>query len=416
MVSNHRILSFLCLTGILLSSCNIPLTPPSPKPLIATLESPAKADAVNSEPTKRPTSNPVDGQVFKIGLLLPFTGPLAFLGEGYKMGVDLALKEEGDSIAGIPVDVITADTTGTPEGTVLAANELIATEKVNLMIGPGTSPEALAAIPVATTGQVPLIEATSTSPLLLDKMGENGSQWYYRINADENMLAQAFSKLITQDKKSIAIIAEDGPFQKEIASEYVRLFKDAGLTISLEEYFPVTATEYRPVLFRTRQSRPDAIFLVMSETSCSILMRQYKISYTTIPVFSRGSCATGLFNQIVQDDKTIGENLTEAVIFSELQDPDLAARFQKEYGQPLTGHRMAGYYAAKYVAIPALQSLIKSGNAITPENIRKSIDNVHVKTPIGQLDFDDFNQAHLDAALLTNKNGQPFFINSLPLK
>jgi branched-chain amino acid transport system substrate-binding protein len=416
MVSKYRILSFLCLTGILLTSCNIPLATPAPKPLIATLESPAKADSTNNEPTKRPTSNPVNGQVFKIGLLLPFTGPLAFLGEGYKMGIDLALKENGYKSAGIPVEVITSDTGGSPDGTLRAATDLIQKEKVDLMIGPGTSPEALAAIPAITTGQVPLIDATSTSPALLEKMGENGSQWYYRINADEKILARAFADQIKNDNKSIAVISEDSPFQRDIAAEYVRLFKEAGMTITLEEYFPATNTEYRPVLFRARQSRPDALFTVMSETSCSIFMRQYKGSFTTIPVFSRGSCTTGLLNQIIQDDPTVGENITEAVIFSELQDPELAVRFQKEYGQPLTGHRMAGYYAAKYVVIPALQSLVESGKANTPENIRKSIEDVHEKTPIGQLKFDNFNQAYLDAVLLTNKNGQPSFVKSFPLK
>jgi branched-chain amino acid transport system substrate-binding protein len=417
MVSMRPTLPLICLTGILLSSCSSFLLTPQPaKPIIATLKSPDQVDSALVEPTTRPTSSAANGQVFKIGLLLPFTGPLAFLGEGYKMGVDLALKEDIYTIAGVPVDVVLGDTGGTVEGTVQAANQLVQNDKVNIMIGPGTSPEALAVIPIVTSAQVPIIDATSTSPQLLGKMGAHGNQWYYRINADENILAQAFSKTISKDKKSIAVIAEDGTFQKEIAAEYVRLFKAAGLTIALEEYYPVTEIEYRPVLFRARQSRPDALFLVMSETSCAIFMRQYKKSYTTIPVYSRGACATGLFNQIVQDDTSVGEKIIEAVIFSEYQDPKLAMNFQKEYGQALSGHRMAGYYATKYAVIPALRSLVKKGIPITPENIRNSIDTVNSKTPIGQLNFDDFNQAYLDAVLLTNLNGNPSILEKLPLK
>jgi hypothetical protein len=145
-------------------------------------------------------------------------------------------------------------------------------------------------------------------------------------------------------------------------------------------------------------------------------MRQYKISYTTIPVYSRGACATNLFNQIVQDDPTIGENITEAAIFSELQEQPLAKKFQKEYNQPLTAHRMAGYYAAKYVVVPALRSLVKSGKPITPENIRKSVDNIKSETPLGTLEFDHNNQAYLDAVLLTNKDGHPAVIGTLPIK
>jgi branched-chain amino acid transport system substrate-binding protein len=413
----HHPLRLICLLGILLSSCsNFYLTPEPAKPLIATLKSPAQNIPSGITPTTRPTSKTGSGQVFKIGLLLPFTGPLAFLGNGYKMGIDLALKEENNEIAGIPVEVIPADTGGTPDGTVQAATDLIKNSKVNLIIGPGTSPEALAAIPVITTGQTPLIDATSTSPQLFEKMGENGSQWYYRINADEKILAQAFAARISKENKSIAIIAEDNALTKAVAGEYISLFKKAGLSITLEEYFPATTTEYRPVLFRARQSRPDALFLVMAETSCSILMRQYKISYTTIPVYSRGACATNLFNQIVQDDPTVGENITEAAIFSELQDQTLATNFQKEYGQPLTAHRMAGYYVTKYVVIPALQSLIKTRQTLNSENIRKAVENVRSDTPLGTLEFDKYNQAYLDAVLLTNKDGHPALISSLPLK
>jgi branched-chain amino acid transport system substrate-binding protein len=413
----RRVLPLLCLFGMLISSCSnlVPAQEPA-NPVIATLKSPAQIDNPSNQPTTLPTPKSINGRVFKIGLLLPLTGPLAFLGEGYQMGINLALKESNNKISGIPVEVLPVDTFGTPEGTIKAATALIQNEKVNLIIGPGTSPEALAAIPVIDAGQTPMIDATSTSPLLFGKMGKNGSQWVFRIIGDEKILAKAFATQITKDYKSVAIISEDSPFQKEVASEYISLFKDAGMKITLEEHIPVTNGEFRPLLFRTRQSRPDALFLVMSDTSCAILMRQYKVSYTTIPVYSRGGCTTNLFNRITQDDKSIGENITEAVLFSELQDPKLAGKFQKEYGQPLTGHRMAGYYAAKYVVIPALKSLVETGKPVSQDNIRKSIVAVRTDTPIGKLNFDTYNQAYLNAVLLTNQDGKPTIISSLPLK
>ncbi|HEX7557212.1 MAG TPA: ABC transporter substrate-binding protein, partial [Leptolinea sp.] len=357
-------------------------TPPS---VLPTRSSPGEQPSAASTSTPFPSTVDSSKPAFKVGLLLPFSGPLAFLGEGYKMGIDLALKENNGVISGIPVEIISADTDGTPNGTIAAAKGLMQQSKVNLMIGPGTSPEALAALPIINEGQIPTIDATSTNPLLFAKAGIGGNPWYFRINADEHILAQAFSSTITRNISSIAIISEDDDFSRMVAAEYVNLFKNAGLNITREEYTPATTTEYRPLLLQIRQGRPDALFLVLKENTCAILLRQYKNSYTTIPVFSRGACATNLFNQIVQDDPQIGENITEAVIFSELQDAPLARNFEKAVGQPLTGHRMAGYYAMKYVVIPAFQSLIQSGNTVTPENLQKAIAGIQVDTPLGRL-------------------------------
>jgi branched-chain amino acid transport system substrate-binding protein len=415
MTNTLRIAAISFFVGVLISSCGgILPTKESAKPVLATLQSPAEITLIAKTPT--PASRIDNKPVFRIGLLVPITGPLAFLGEGYQRGVELAMRELNYVVDGYRIEIILADTTGTPEGTILAAEQLIKEANINLMIGPGTSIEALAVLNTITVGKTPLIDGTSTSPLLFEKMGENGSQWYFRINADEKILARAFAKEIAKDKKSIALIAEDSLFTKEIASEYIKQFKSAGLTITLEEYLPVTEIEYRPVLFRTRQSRPDALFLVMSEGTCAIVMRQYKNSYTTIPVYSRGACVTGLFNQIIQDDTSIGAGIKEAVIFSELQDRKLAANFRDEFAMELTGHRMAGYYAARYVAVPALKAVIEADLPVNPENMRNAISNVRQDTPMGELRFDENNQAYLDAVILTNEEGKPGILEKLPLK
>lgn len=410
-----RIAAITLLLGVFISSCGGILPTMEPvKPVLATLQSPGEITVIAKTPT--PTARIDNKPVFRIGLLVPITGPLAFLGEGYQRGVELAMRELDYEVDGYRIEIILADTTGTPDGTILAAEQLIREANVNLMIGPGTSTEALAVLNTITESKTPLIDGTSTSPLLFEKMGENGSQWYFRINADEKILARVFVKEIAKDKKSVALIAEDSPFTKQIASEYIKLFKSSGLTIPLEEYLPVTETEYRPVLFRTRQSRPDALFLIMSEGTCAIVMRQYKNSFTTIPVYSRGACVTGLFNQIIQDDISIGVGIKEAVIFSELQDNKLAANFRDEYAMELTGHRMAGYYAARYVAVPALKALIEADLPVNPENMHNAISNVRQDTPMGELRFDDNNQAHLDAVILTNEDGKPSILEKLPLK
>ncbi len=379
---HHKIFSLLVV--FILSSCtDIGLPTAYTGAVLPTRKAPVETISPITTPTLelKASSNP--GQTLKVGLLLPMTGPLAYIGEGYKMGIDLALKELNGKTDGASISTFVADTESTSPGTKTAFTSLTEQAGLSMIIGPGTSPETLAILSAINDGHIPVLDATSTDPEILSQIKVNNNPRYFHLNADEHILAEAFSLTITRIHSSIALISEDNPFSRKIAAEYINLFKNKGLSIIREEYLPVTATEFRPLLFQLRQSRPDALFLIMQEDTCAMFLRQYKNSFTKIPVFSRGACTSNLFRQIVQNDPGIGSGITEAVIFSELLDSDLEKKFRKEYGQPLTGHRMAGYYAMKYVVIPAVKSITESGLTISPESMQKALEELKVNTPLG---------------------------------
>ena len=77
---------------------------------------------------------------------------------------------------------------------------------------------------------------------------------------------------------------------------------------------------------------------------------------------------------------------------------------------------MAGYYAMYYTIAPAIKALIASGKDLTRANIRDAIAALNVQTPAGTIKFDDHNQAYLNAALVTNKNGQQTLLSTVELK
>jgi len=60
--------------------------------------------AGTAAPTLRPGAKPI-----KVGLHVPLTGPLAFLGEGYRWGVTLAMEDLGKQIEGYPLELVEAE-------------------------------------------------------------------------------------------------------------------------------------------------------------------------------------------------------------------------------------------------------------------------------------------------------------------
>jgi branched-chain amino acid transport system substrate-binding protein len=364
----------------------LPTTPPQPS-----AAAPTAAQAANNEP-------------IKIGEFLPMTGSLAFIGEGYKMGIDLAIKDLGGAIDGHPLQTFVADNKGTPADAVNAVHQLIDVNQVQVMIGGGASSATLGAMPIIAEGETPTVDGTSTNPTIYNQLGVGGNTWLFRIGPDDLIMGQGFAEYIAKYAKTISFVGDDNQFGHGAGQVYDPLLPKDGVKIVSEDYFDPATTDYRPGLTKIKSVGADAILIVMTDQSCATFMRQLREVGLTQQIFSRGSCTTGLFNQLTKDNPAIGAGITEFSFFTDGNDPTLSKHFLDTYNQPITSHRMAGYYAMYYTIAPAIKAVIASGKDLTRANIRDAIAALNEQTPNGLLKFDDHNQNYPNSALTTNKD------------
>jgi branched-chain amino acid transport system substrate-binding protein len=87
---------------------------------------------------------------FKIGLILPMTGPFASTGKQIEAAAKLYIAQNGDMVAGKKVELIVKDDTSAPDVTKRIAQELVVNDKVSVLAGFGLTPLALATAPIAT--------------------------------------------------------------------------------------------------------------------------------------------------------------------------------------------------------------------------------------------------------------------------
>ena len=94
----------------------------------------------------------------KVGIILPFAGVNADLGDAEKKGFDLYVKLHAKDILPHTVKIIERDE-GPPSGAnaKTVATELITRDKVNIMTGVVFSPSAIAMAPVLTQARAPLL-------------------------------------------------------------------------------------------------------------------------------------------------------------------------------------------------------------------------------------------------------------------
>lgn len=95
----------------------------------------------------------------KIGAILSITGPASFIGEPEKNTI-LMLAEEINKKGGIngrPLQVIIEDSKSEETQAVLSARKLIEKDKVVAIIGPSTTGESMAVIPIVTQAKIPMV-------------------------------------------------------------------------------------------------------------------------------------------------------------------------------------------------------------------------------------------------------------------
>ena len=103
---------------------------------------------------------------FKIGFILPMTGPFASTGKQIEAAARLYVAQNGSSVAGKKVELIFKDDTGAPDVTKRIAQELVVNDKVSVLAGFGLTPLALATAPIATQSKTPLVVmAAATSSI-----------------------------------------------------------------------------------------------------------------------------------------------------------------------------------------------------------------------------------------------------------
>ena len=96
-------------------------------------------------------------RTLKIGLMLPFSGTFAALGENIAAAVEMRIKEEGGTIGGRKVELVRVDDESDPAKAPSNVNRLIGRERAELLIGTVHSGVVMALVQAARDQEIPLI-------------------------------------------------------------------------------------------------------------------------------------------------------------------------------------------------------------------------------------------------------------------
>ncbi|MBO9516160.1 MAG: ABC transporter substrate-binding protein [Variovorax sp.] len=208
----------------------------------------------------------------RVGLVVPMTGPFAYMGRQIEAGATLYLAEHGDTVAGRKVEIVIKDDVGVPATTKRLAQELVLNDKVTVLAGFGLTPQAFAAAPIATQSKTPMVVMQAATSSVTEK-----SPYIVRTSMTLPQVTGAVANWAASNKvkKVVSMVSDFAP-GVDAETTFKELFTAKGGEVVESLRMPIITNDFAPFLQRARDANPDAIFLFLpAGDSAAIFMKQF---------------------------------------------------------------------------------------------------------------------------------------------
>jgi len=208
---------------------------------------------------------------FKIGLILPMTGQQASTGRQIEAAARLYMAQNGDTVAGKKIQLIVKDDTTVADVTKRLAQELVVSDKVNVLAGFGITPSALATASIATQSKTPsIVMAAATSSVT------EASPYFVRTSFTVPPASVSMADWAPKNglKKVVTLVSDYGP-----GIDAEKFFKDrfifnGGLVLDSLRV-PLRNPDFAPFLQKVRDLKPDALFVFVPSGAGAAVMKQF---------------------------------------------------------------------------------------------------------------------------------------------
>jgi len=300
---------------------------------------------VASESQPRGTNEPI-----KIGYIGALTGKSAYIGTYIKNGLDLAVEEinAAGGINGRKIEVIYEDSKSDTNEAVKAVNKLINLDQVPMIIGFDSSSSVLAAAPIAEQNKVILFAPIASAVEIT-----NAGDYVFRNRESsflhgEKMAELAFNNLNLKTTAIVAVNSENGLGYQ---AGFVKKFEELGGAISSIDNYVKGEKDYRTLLTKVKENKPQAIYLAGYAVDMGEIIKQaHDLGIESQLLASAGIETKDLFT-------VINPPLGNGLIYSypafnpeDLAIADYQKRFEAKYGKKSEAFAANSYDALKIIA------------------------------------------------------------------
>ncbi len=219
----------------------------------------------------------------KIGALFSVSGPASFLGEPERNTAKMMVAEinKAGGIKGRKLELIVYDTQGDATKAVQAANKLIKDDKVVAIIGPSTTGDSMAVIPVVEKAEIPLISCAAGV-----KITDPVKKWVFKTAQNDVLAVMKIYKNLQKKKiNKIAILTVSDGFGSSGREQLKLQAKEFDIKIISDETYSPSDKDMTVQLTKIRQSEAQAIVCWGTNPGPAIVARNVKQLGIKIPLY-----------------------------------------------------------------------------------------------------------------------------------
>jgi branched-chain amino acid transport system substrate-binding protein len=331
------------------------------------------------------------GGPIKIGLVLPYTGVYAGLGESITQAMELVFAREGNKVAGREIVMIKEDDEMKPPVGIRKTEKLIDSDKVDILTGPVHSGILMGMRDKVHSSKTILIVSNAGAD---DISRTRCSRWIFRASFSNWQPNQPMGGWVAKNvAKEAFLIAPNYAAGKDMLGAFKETYLPAGGKVIAEDYPKLGETDYAPYLTKIRQAGAKAVYCFFSGTDAVNFVKQYD----QFGLKAQAKlCGAGFLTEpdVLPAQGASALGIITGHFYTPLLDNPTNQRFVKEFmekykvdGKPKMpdGFACQGYDTAE-VIVRALKAV--NGNTQDKDKLVDAIARQEFDSPRGRFRFD----------------------------
>ncbi len=341
----------------------------------------------------------------KIGVLLPYSGTYAMLGNAITDAMKLRIEQAGGKLGGRPVEYVIVDSEMSVPKAPTNTNKLIKKNKVDFLVGPVHSGIAAAMAKIVGKRKSPIMIVPNagsnlvTGPLCAPNIFRTSfSNWQPAYPGGELMAKEGHKTAVTISWKYGAGI--------QMMAAGKEAFEKAGGKVIKEILVPFPQVEFQAHLSEIAALKPDAVFSFYSGGGAVKFLKDYMAAglKDSIPLYGPGFLTEGVTKGAGAAAEGIKTTLHYADTLDTKANKDFRAAYKKATGKDANVFAVQGYDTGTLLVMA--MDAVKGDSGATADLIKAMENAVLSDSPRGSWKMSKAHNPIQDIYLRQVVNGQ----------
>lgn len=308
----------------------------------------------------------------KIGANYELSGAAASYGTQMLEGLELAIEEvnaNGGVLDGQTIEIVSFDNQSDVTESASVAQRLVS-EGVVATVGPATTGNTQAQIPIFTEAGIPMVSPSATDDNITFDSAGDVLEYFFRVcfnNSYQGSAGAAFAAENLGVTKAIVFIDQSSDYSQGLADNFINEFESRGGEIVHQDSFQAGDTDFSAILSTALTLEYDVIYIPAYYTEAGLIIKQAREIGIAQPIIGPDGFSSEVLLELAGAENANDIYYTDH-FSNESQEPavqEFLANFEEKFGTEGGTWNALGYDAAMLIVDAIERSGSTDPQAIT---------------------------------------------------